>query len=105
MNTAQQTKPRTGSESCNAMGGGIADKRYTITPEFCGQVNSRFVVRFAGGWVGQADTYDAAATILAYEVRVRLLELEGATRSDAQAVIDAEDNANFMAKYRSNRGA
>lgn len=32
------------------------DKRYTLRLEFCGYATARYVVRFCGTWVGQAET-------------------------------------------------
>jgi len=37
-----------------------ADKRYTVTLEFCGHPTALPVVRFCGNWVGSASTEQAA---------------------------------------------
>jgi hypothetical protein len=34
-----------------------SDQRYTITKEFCGHVEPRFVLRFCGEWVMQSQFY------------------------------------------------
>ena len=31
------------------------DNRYTVTREFCGKSSSRYVARFCGKWIEQAD--------------------------------------------------
>jgi len=34
-----------------------SDQRYTITKEFCGHAEPRFVLRFCGEWVMQSQFY------------------------------------------------
>lgn len=43
------------------------DSRYTITREFCGYKNARFVARFCGEWIGQGKKrVDAVMLCLAH---------------------------------------
>ena len=44
----------------------------------------------SGNWIAWFRTEELAKELIAYEKRVRELESEGMTRSDAQAVADAE---------------
>ena len=37
-----------------------SDKRYTITKEFCGYSEARYVLRFCGVWIMQSQFYSAA---------------------------------------------
>ncbi len=41
-----------------------ADKRYTITLEFCGRATAMYVVRFCREWVGEAPTKPAAQKLM-----------------------------------------
>jgi len=41
----------------------LADQRYTVTREFCGQPTARWVARFCGEWIGQ-DKYKSGALML-----------------------------------------
>jgi hypothetical protein len=36
-----------------------SDNRYTITKEFCGHAEPRFVLRFCGEWVMQSQFYSS----------------------------------------------
>jgi hypothetical protein len=36
------------------------DNRYSIRREFCGYATPRWVARFCGDWIGQAETRDVA---------------------------------------------
>lgn len=43
------------------------DSRYTITREFCGHKNARFVARFCDVWIGQGEArVDAVMLCLAH---------------------------------------
>lgn len=48
-----------------------SDKRYTVTKEFCGYPEARFVVRFCGEWVAQSLFYSSAVTRAVGESAVR----------------------------------
>ena len=37
-----------------------SDKRYTITQEFCGYAEARYVLRFCGEWIMQSQFYSTA---------------------------------------------
>jgi hypothetical protein len=39
------------------------DRRYTISREFCGYAEARFVVRFCGDWIGQSRFYSSAVVM------------------------------------------
>lgn len=39
------------------------DSRYTITKEFCGHRQKRFVVRFCGEWICQTRFYTSAIMV------------------------------------------
>jgi hypothetical protein len=39
---------------------GQPDRRYTITKEFCGYPDARFVARFCGDFIGQSLFYSSA---------------------------------------------
>jgi hypothetical protein len=36
-----------------------SDQRYTITKEFCGYSEARYVLRFCGEWIMQSKYYDS----------------------------------------------
>lgn len=40
-----------------------SDNRYTVTKEFCGQREARFVARFCGEWIGQSLSYPGAVLL------------------------------------------
>lgn len=48
-----------------------SDKRYTVTKEFCGYPEPRFVVRFCGEWVAQSLFYSGAVMRAVGESAVR----------------------------------
>jgi hypothetical protein len=48
-----------------------SDKRYTITKEFCGYQDARFVVRFCGDWVAQSQFYASALVRAVGESAIR----------------------------------
>lgn len=49
------------------------DKRYTITKEFCGYSESRYVVRFCGAWVGQsASKWDAQSIAKSHSLNSKI---------------------------------
>lgn len=40
-----------------------SDQRYTVTREFCGHKEARFVARFCGEWIGQSISYPTAVLL------------------------------------------
>lgn len=54
------------------------DARYTLTREYCGYAEPRYVVRFCDDWVGQGETKaDAAMLYIAHsDARERVLRGE-----------------------------
>lgn len=44
-------------------GTGKPDFRYTITREWCGEPEPRFVARFCGEWIGQSKFYTSAVML------------------------------------------
>lgn len=39
---------------------GIKDSRYSVTKEWCGQIEAKYILRFCGEWIGWYDTKVAA---------------------------------------------
>ncbi len=48
----------------------VKDKRYSISREFCGYAEARYVVRFCGDWIGQSK-FKARAVKLAIAAKGR----------------------------------
>lgn len=59
------------------------DRRFTIAKEFCGYSTPRYVARFCGEWLGQAETR-AEARLIAINHKERVNTTEMACSKDCQ---------------------